>query len=78
MRKGYRIREREKGFNLSYHINDQPLPEYNALKDPCLEGYFDRRELKKHLVETGILKKSKNKINRTKSKKSKRPHTTER
>ena len=36
MRKVYLLRQREKSFDISYHINDKPLPTYNALDDPFL------------------------------------------
>lgn len=49
MRKAYLFRQREKTFDISFHINDQPLPDYNALKDPYLEGFFDKPPLKRHL-----------------------------
>ena len=49
MRKAILNRQREKQFDISYRITDQPLPEYDALKDPCLAGYFDKPQLKHHL-----------------------------
>lgn len=36
MRKAYLFRDREKSFDISFHVNDKPLPIYNALKDPYL------------------------------------------
>jgi hypothetical protein len=33
------------------------LPSYNALKDPFLIGYFDNPTLKRHLKETGVIKR---------------------
>ena len=37
------------------------LPSYNALKDPYLIGYFDNPGLKKHLKETGVIRKKRRK-----------------
>ena len=34
--------QREKNFDLSFHVNDVPLPTYNAFKDPFLNGFFQK------------------------------------
>ena len=71
MRKAIINRQREKQFDVTYRINDQPLPTYNALEDPYLSGYFDKPQLKKHLKEMHLIK------NRRKHKShSRRPNTT--
>ena len=60
MRKAHILRqnkEREKQFNNSYRINDKFLPNYNALHDPYLSGYFDKPQLKKHLKEMHLIKR---------------------
>ena len=75
MRKAYLFKNREKSFNNSFHINDKALPSYNALKDPFLQGFFDKPPLKKHLQEIGLVRKGKKKRNLSNSS-SKRPHTT--
>lgn len=57
MRKAYLLRKREKSFDISYHINDRPLPTYNALEDPYLSGFFDKPQLKRHLRGVGGTKR---------------------
>lgn len=71
MRKAILNRQREKQFDISYRITDQPLPEYDALKDPCLAGYFDKPQLKRHLKDMHIIKPK-----RKHRSQSKRPRTT--
>jgi Na+-transporting NADH:ubiquinone oxidoreductase subunit NqrC len=48
---------REVSFNLAQRANDVLLPSYNALRDPFLSGYFDNPQVKRHLRETGVIKK---------------------
>jgi hypothetical protein len=50
-------RARENSFNLAQRANDVLLPAYNALSDPYLAGYFDNPLLKRHLKETGVIKR---------------------
>ena len=61
MRKAYLLRQREKSFDITYHINDKPLPTYNALEDPYLEGFFSKPQFKRHLQKNGIIKRRKRK-----------------
>jgi hypothetical protein len=46
---------RENSFSLTQNINEMVIPEYNALKDPFLDGFFNNPQLKKHLKSTGVL-----------------------
>jgi hypothetical protein len=49
------------------------LPSYNALRDPFLAGYFDNPQLKRHLKETGVIKRKRRysvKINKSPEAKS--------
>jgi hypothetical protein len=50
-------RVRENSFNLAQRANDVLLPAYDALCDPYLSGYFDNPLLKRHLKETGVIKR---------------------
>ena len=50
-------RARENAFNLSQKANDVLLPSYDALTDPYLARYFDNPLLKRHLKETGVIKR---------------------
>lgn len=61
MRKAYLLRQREKSFDITYRINDKPLPTYNALEDPFLQGFFDKPQFKRHLKKNGIIKRKKKK-----------------
>ena len=57
--------KREQGFSTKQHINQVLLPDYNALHDPFLKGYFHNPSIKKHLKEMGVIKKCrKSKTNR--------------
>lgn len=49
MRKAHLMRDREASFNVSFRITDVPLPEYSALHDPYLLGYFDNPIIRRHL-----------------------------
>lgn len=58
--KSYRFyHHRELSFNLSNHVNEILLPNYDALKDPFLSGYFDNPIIKRNLKETGVIRKKK-------------------
>jgi len=57
LRKINLTKKREGDFNLSQHANEVLLPAYNALRDPFLVGYFDNPLVKKHLKQTGVIKK---------------------
>lgn len=50
-------KKREIDFSLSQHANEILLPEYNALRDPFLTGYFDNPIVRKNLKQTGVIKK---------------------
>lgn len=50
-------RARENAFNLTQRANEVLLPAYDALSDPYLAGYFDNPQLKRHLKETGVIKR---------------------
>jgi hypothetical protein len=59
MKRNIIYKQKEEAFTTSQHVNDILLPEYNALKDPYLAGYFDNPAIKKHLKETGVVRKKK-------------------
>ena len=46
---------REEKFSLKQNINDMIMPNYNALRDPFLVGFFDHPHCKRHLRKTGII-----------------------
>lgn len=50
-------KKRENSFNLNQSIKDMVIPEYNALRDPFLDGFFTNPQLVKHLRSTGVLPK---------------------
>ena len=49
MRKAYMQKHREKSFDLSFHVNDKPLPTYNAYEDRFLKGFFSKEKIKQHM-----------------------------
>ena len=59
MRRGNYVKKKEELFSTKQHVNQVLLPQYNALRDPFLVGYFDNPMLKRHLKETGVLKRKK-------------------
>ena len=59
MRKVSLAKKKEESFSTKQHVNEVLLPHYNALRDPFLMGYFDNPTLKRHLKETGVVKKKK-------------------
>lgn len=57
-RKNLTVR-REHEFNLQQNVKDMSIPQYDALKDPYLEGFFNHQFYKKHFRKTGIIAKKK-------------------
>lgn len=44
-----------KVFINSYHVNEVPLPYYNPLEDPYLNGFFSNDLNARHLARSGLL-----------------------
>lgn len=57
LRKFHFSKQREAAFKVSQHVNEVLLPSYNALQDPFLSGYFENPLIKRHLKETGVIKR---------------------
>lgn len=45
----------KKDFIHTYHINEVPLPYYNPLADPYLQGYFSNTKVNKHIDQQGLI-----------------------
>ncbi len=54
-RRHHQLQKRECSFNLKQNVNELLIPEYNALKDPFLNGFFDHPTYKRHLKATGVI-----------------------
>jgi hypothetical protein len=55
-RRRYRAsHETRKGFINSYHLNEVPLPYYNPLEDPYLNGFFSNDHNARHIARSGML-----------------------
>ena len=56
MRRQYRSsRSPRKQFINSYHVNEVPLPYYNPLEDPYLQGFFTNENVARHLEAVGFV-----------------------
>jgi len=51
------MKKREVAFNLKQSVNELVIPQYNALRDPFLDGYFANPQIKRNLRETGVIVK---------------------
>jgi hypothetical protein len=61
MRRRYRpAQSPRKEFVNSFHVNEVPLPYYNPLQDPYLEGYFNNDKVNQHMQEAGFLYRKSN------------------
>ncbi len=45
----------KKQFLNSYHINEVPLPYYNPLADPYLQGFFSNNRNHRHISQMGLI-----------------------
>lgn len=59
MRRSYRpSKSARKEFVNSYHMNEVPLPYYNPLQDPYLQGFFGNYHVSRILEDRGLVYKA--------------------
>lgn len=59
MRRHYRpSKSSKKEFVNSYHLNEVPLPYYNPLQDPYLQGFFGNYHVSRILEDRGLIYKA--------------------
>lgn len=50
-------RRKEGSFSLGQSLNEMVIPQYNALRDPFLSGFFQHQQIRTNLRRTGVITK---------------------
>lgn len=57
LRRAVLNKRKEESFRLNQTLKEMIIPEYNALRDPFLNGFFEHPNIIRHLKSTGVVPK---------------------